>query len=201
MNKYKILPLVFFLLASYNASAIKCKPWKEHFDNYEPKNFPQTNNLLRKPGEIPLICGTKILVKGKLVDENCVPISDARISIWQKACDGKYPYTPMRNRCNNKLINTKSSSTFLGAGSTSTDNKGEFHFITTVPGTSGKEKPQINIKISHRYFEEFNTKLDILMTSSELPPVDFETPYVYEKDMLVNEFKIVIPIKDKLREF
>jgi protocatechuate 3,4-dioxygenase beta subunit len=204
IKKALVLTSIFFSLASDAAVKKKtnlCTPSKPAINNYEPEKFPNTNNLLRNSGEQPLTCGTKIVIRGKLVDKNCVPISDAKISIWQKACDGKYPFKPMRNIYNKNLINLKSSSTFLGAGSTTTDNKGEFYFITTIPGTSKKEVPHINVKINHQYFDEFYTKLNLSRTDAEDPPVEFETPQYREDGVLVNEFRIVMTTKHPLREF
>jgi protocatechuate 3,4-dioxygenase, beta subunit len=178
-----------------------CKPSKEYLNNYEPEIFPKTNNLLRKPGEFPIFCGEKLLVKGKLVDKNCVPIVDAKISIWQVACDGKYPYKPLRKRFNNNSINLNSKSTFLGAGTTTTDNKGEFYFITTYPPSKDKAPPHINLRVSHKDFSDFDTRIFPTNIPAEEEPEDFVSPNVTIEDTLVNKFKIVLPIKNKMREF
>ena len=68
---------------------------------------------MRKSGQAPLVCGEKLIVRGRLVDKNCVPVSDARIFMWQVACDGKYPYKPLRHVDNKQDFNTSSQSTFL----------------------------------------------------------------------------------------
>ena len=118
-----------FLLTAYTAQKVaSCKVTQEHNSNYEPEIFPTSNNLLRTPGEMPIFCGEKLLIRGKLTDKDCVPISDAKIYIWQVACDGKYPYEPLRNAHKKEDINLKSSATFTGAGTAITDNKGEFYF-------------------------------------------------------------------------
>lgn len=215
MNKYFVLLITFILIFSNQsfakhveinnkilpANIAVCKASKEHFNNYEPETFPKTNNLLRKPGEFPVFCGDKLIVKGKVVDKNCVPIPDAKISIWQVACDGKYPYKPLRSRFNNKEINLNSGATFLGAGTTSTDNKGEFYFITTYPPSKGKTPPHINVRVSHMDFEDFDTIIFPSQVPAEPEPEDFESPRFKIEDTLVNEFKIVVPIKMKMREF
>jgi protocatechuate 3,4-dioxygenase beta subunit len=205
MTKIFFIILTLIISISANAGNKKkpknfCTPSKHYINNYEPEKFPNTNNLLRTAGDKPFICGTKIVIRGKLTDKNCVPISDAKIAIWQKACDGKYPYKPMRNNLNPDLINLDSASTFLGAGSTTTDNKGEFYFITTIPGCSDNEHPHVNVKITHQYFEDFYTKFDLSKNNTQDPPLKLETPKLRIDGSLLNEFIITLPEKHPLRE-
>ncbi len=195
--------MIAFLLSSYSGAnkLNSCKVTPEHHSNYEPQIFPNSNNLLRTPGEMPLYCGEKLLIRGKLVDKNCVPISDAKIYIWQVACDGKYPYTPLRNVHKKEDINLKSSATFTGAGTTITDNKGEFYFITTYPASFRGMKPHIDFKITHRYFNQFATRFYTTKIDSEIPPVNFTTPFYNIDGTLTNEVLIVLPEKHPTREF
>lgn len=195
----KLLTIFLLLLISSSANAkLQCTPSKFVVDNYEPETFPNTNNLLRAAGAHPIICGTKIIMRGKLLDRNCVPISDAKISIWQKACDGKYPYTPLRHGINKKLINLKSASTFLGAGSTTTDNKGEFYFISTI---SQSNHQYVNVKVTHPLLKEFYTRISLSHIDADQPPVEFSTPTLTESGVLMNEVQIILPEKHPLREF
>lgn len=191
-----------FLLTAYTAQKVaSCKVTQEHNSNYEPEIFPTSNNLLRTPGEMPIFCGEKLLIRGKLTDKDCVPISDAKIYIWQVACDGKYPYEPLRNAHKKEDINLKSSATFTGAGTAITDNKGEFYFITTYPASFRGLKPHIDFKITHRYFNEFTTRFYTTKVSSEVPPVNFATPFYSLDGTLTNEVLIVLPEKHPTREF
>ena len=194
--------LLSLLSSSYGGNLLQvCKPTIEHKNNYEPKIFPSSNNLLRSSGEMPLTCGEKLIIRGKLVDRDCVPISDAKINIWQVACDGKYPYKPLRNIGKKDDFNEKSSATFRGAGTAITDNKGEFYFITIYPANFHGQKPHIDFRVSHSLFDEFNTRFYTTENDSEVPPVEFVTPFYTENDTLTNEVLIVLPKKHPLRKF
>src|SRR5690242_13215627 len=90
-----------------------CIPTKRFMNNYEPEKFASSNNLLRAPGAVPMFCGQEIVVRGKVVDPNCVPIPDAKVYIWQAGCDGKYPYKPLRTGgVNMSMINIHPISSF-----------------------------------------------------------------------------------------
>lgn len=135
-----------------------CTPTKAAMNDYEPKIFASSNNLLRKNGGEPLFCGEKILIKGRVLDSNCVPVADAKIYLWQVGCDGKYPYEPLRNRVNSKNLNlVKNSSTFQGSGVATTNNNGEFAFITIYPGKMN----HVNFRIVHGDFDNLQTKFTL----------------------------------------
>ena len=155
MNR-KILFLSLFLLSSYSSFADhKCRPHKPFYSNFEPEKFPKSNNLLRSAGEFPLTCGEKLIIRGKVVDANCIPLSEVKVNIWQVACDGKYPYKPLKNGYKESDINMNSSATFTGAGTAITDNKGEFYFVTTYPGKFRNLKPHIDARLTYNnvYFD------------------------------------------------
>ena len=121
--------------------------------DYEPEHFQPTNNLLRGSGKIASYCGEKIIISGKLVDQNCVPISDAKVYLWQTGCDGKYPYKPLKNRIDKNRLNlTKNTSSFQGNGIATTDNNGNFYFITIRPEIA-------NIRVIHYNLGQLDTTI------------------------------------------
>ena len=136
-----------------------CVPNKAYLNDYEPEIFSTTNNLLRKTGHKSFFCGQKIYLKLEIVDKKCVPISDAKIYLWQAGCDGKYPYTPLRNKVKKELINLKAGSSFVGSGIATSNNLGLANFVTIYPTSVEKENPYINIRIEHKDFGIFQTKL------------------------------------------
>jgi protocatechuate 3,4-dioxygenase beta subunit len=79
------------------------------------------------------------------------------VHVWQVGCDGKYPYIPLRTKINHKLINLNSKSTFQGSGTATTDNLGEFTFITMHPISAHVN--YINLRIEHKNFKNTQTKL------------------------------------------
>lgn len=128
-----------------------CVTTKAAMNDYEPEIFEPSNNLLRRNGKNPIFCGKKIIIKGRVVDNKCVPVSDAKVYLWQVGCDGKYPYKPLRTKVNMSKFNlSKNASTFQGSGVATTNNKGEFTFITIYPTKSDSKSPYINFRVSHR---------------------------------------------------
>ncbi len=185
-------------------STIKCKPTIESRDNFEPEQFPQSNNLLRKPGELPSTCGSRVVIRGKIVDKNCVPLIDAKVFIWQVDCDGKYHYKPLRNIAQkSELYSHNHLSSFTGAGSTTTDNRGEFYFITIQPANISKTKSgYINVRIEHPMFNNFETKLYFSNAQNNATPEEFITfNYDPTGGSEVKEFMIVLPGENTNRKF
>lgn len=165
---FKLLSISYLSLALLSGNAYgfepnnlnSCNLSKEATNNYEPPSFATSNNLLRPSGMMEIYCGEKILLKVKLLDISCVPISDAKIYIWQVGCDGKYPYKPLRKKAKEDLINTEAKSSFVGHGTATTDNLGNSHFLTILPPNKYGEG-FINLRISHSLYGEFQTKLEI----------------------------------------
>ena len=50
------------------------------------------NKLLRKTGKRLISRGEKIIVHGRVLDQNCIPISDAVVYVWWANCNRKYSY-------------------------------------------------------------------------------------------------------------
>lgn len=142
----------------YN-NANKCRITKESFNNYEPEVFEPTNNLLKRSGQESLYCGEKIIIFGKVVDSRCVPIADAKVYMWQVNCSGKYPYKPLKTSINHKLIEIDDHLTFTGNGIATTNNKGEFVFITTYPSGTGGLPPHVNLRVNHYRLGKLQTKM------------------------------------------
>lgn len=136
-----------------------CKPTLEVINNYEPKVFQSGNNLLRVAGALPVVCGSRVIMRGKLLDSKCVPVADAKVYIWQVGCDGKYPYQPLRNIAKESHINLDSNSSFVGNGIATTDNNGEFQFVTIYPHKSENGKHVVNIRAEHRDIGSLQTQI------------------------------------------
>lgn len=173
------------VMPSYNKKLKHCVPSKKFTNNYEPKHFEPSNNLLRRNGQSPVFCGEKIVIRGRVLDSNCVPISDAKIYLWQVGCDGKYPYEPLRSKINEHHLNLNNKSTFQGAGVATTNNNGEFTFITTYPAKSDHKQPYVNIRVEHRDAGTLQTKF--FMTHND------------ESELY--DFDIIMPVQDKHRRY
>lgn len=162
--------IIFFCIITYITTTLaientiysnklnSCKVTTPAINDYEPENFASTNNLLRNTGAQPVFCGTRIVIKGKVLDENCVPVADAKIYLWQVGCDAKYPYQPLRNRINPKLLNLANESSFTGSGIATSNNKGEFVFVTIYPPSLANEKSHLNFRVEHYALGTLQTK-------------------------------------------
>lgn len=119
----------------------------------------KSNNLIRKAGSARRANGQYIRIFGQVVDEDCTPVPNAIIMIWQADSAGKYEqeYTlksqwDVRDKSYDKY--------FAYSGVAQTNNTGEFSFVTILPGikTEG-QAPHINMSIYHEGFEEINTMM------------------------------------------
>ncbi len=174
-----------------------CKITPIFENNYEPEYFETTNNLLRETGEYSIFCGEKIIVSGTLVDENCTPVADAKIYIWQVNCKGKYPYLPLKSNIDNKLISTKNTNTFTGNGIATTDNKGHFHFVTVYPAGVHKAAPHINLRAEHRKLGTLQTRLTLsghkVWKPQNYPALDRVSKFALKNKIGIYNYLIVMP--------
>ena len=220
MYKKLILPIIcsfFYVLAStYNSLAHDisldnlintCNPTRQYINNYEPKKFSHTNNLLRNVGELEIFSGIKITLRGRVVDQQCVPISDAKVLIWHVNEKGKYPYIPLRSRIDNKLIAINKKSTFKGFGSATTNNQGEFIFITQYPGKVYEEREYVNLRVQYKGDQTLQTKIylsqDIVEPLYSQPEFNYFmfSKVIYPFKNNVYQFQIVMPIKNNRLHF
>mgnify|MGYP000235323065 CR=1 FL=1 len=66
----------------------RCKLTPVIFLPYIPEKIAPYNNLLRTPGTPEVARGAKIIIQGRVLDENCVPVTDALVEIWQEDAFG-----------------------------------------------------------------------------------------------------------------
>ncbi|MEY4463113.1 MAG: Protocatechuate 3,4-dioxygenase beta chain [Pseudomonadota bacterium] len=167
MKKFIFCFLCFWTLNIFAASEIypnklnRCKITRNIFNDYEPKVFEPTNNLLRKTGKLSKFYGKKILIKGKVLDQNCVPVADAKVYLWQAGSGGKYPYEALKTRIDKKRFTSKSDSSFTGSGTATTNNKGEYYFISMLPYKSSRYLRSANIRVEHPSLTTLETRLDL----------------------------------------
>jgi protocatechuate 3,4-dioxygenase beta subunit len=89
---------------------------------------PIDNDLIlnyAKPGEMPI--GERIIVHGRVLDENGRPVPNTLVEIWQANAGGRY-----RHKKDTYLAPIDPN--FGGCGRTLTDDQGYYHFRTVKPG-------------------------------------------------------------------
>jgi protocatechuate 3,4-dioxygenase, beta subunit len=117
-----------------------------------PPQFGKTNNLMQKTGSFYAAAGELIYIHGTLTDSFGVPISGAVVEIWQTNSAGKY----------HSLLEQNSDLTdknFNMSGRITTDNLGNYHFITIMPGFYLNRAPHINFNIYHPKFGKLETEM------------------------------------------
>jgi protocatechuate 3,4-dioxygenase beta subunit len=110
------------------------------------------NNLLRPTGKSVDAEGQRLVLLGRVVDENCVPVLGATVEIWQTSPFGKWILATADDLAT-------PNATFAGAGRTYTDNNGHFSFITSFPGPLKNRAPNINIKVESKGIKTLSTQL------------------------------------------
>jgi protocatechuate 3,4-dioxygenase beta subunit len=117
-----------------------------------PEKFNTTNNLVQKTGSFYAAFGEIIYVQGNITDSFDVPISGAIVEIWQTNSAGKYQTLLDEN---SDLVDKN----FGMSGKATTDNLGNYYFITVMPGFYLNRAPHINFNIYHPKFGKLETEM------------------------------------------
>jgi protocatechuate 3,4-dioxygenase beta subunit len=86
---------------------------------------PADSDLTRQHKGAPI--GERIIVNGRVLDENGRPVPHTLVEIWQANAAGRYPHKTDRH-------DAPLDPNFSGAGRTLTDAKGRYRFTTVRPG-------------------------------------------------------------------
>ncbi len=86
---------------------------------------PADHDLTRQHAGPPL--GERIIVTGRVVDEDGRPVPDTLVEVWQANAGGRYRHDADRH-------DAPLDPNFSGAGRTATDAEGRYRFVTIRPG-------------------------------------------------------------------
>ncbi|MDB1135181.1 protocatechuate 3,4-dioxygenase [Candidatus Anaplasma sp. TIGMIC] len=120
---------------------------KDVTDAQKPAVFNISNNLARKAGSPDSAEGKKIFLIGRVTDAHCNPVTNANVFIWQADSRGVYSGDPGYDKM------------FLGSGKATTDNLGNYGFITVMPGKHRGADPKVHFLIKHHAFPDFQTEM------------------------------------------
>ena len=166
-----------------------------------PKSFSKSNSLLRKSESLYGAKGKKIVIEGRVLDSNCVPVTNAVVRIWQLNSSGMDQrivddpdyfiegdggvsfYAPAK-------IIALYDPNFVDTGTTTTDNLGNYRFITVVPGAQEGRAPRVNFAVTHAEFIPFST----VMFFDDIKVVNKQTgeKVSYESDKLARKYPKVL---------
>ncbi len=132
---------------------------------FYPRQFPSDSDqdLTKVAGHSSGALGEKILIVGRVMNPNCVPLGGAKVEIWQACASGRYNHEFDGNIA-------PIDPNFQYWGSLTTKSDGKYSFLTIKPGsypvtTNWRRPPHIHFKVTmpHRsplitqlYFTEEN---------------------------------------------
>ncbi|KJV57551.1 dioxygenase family protein [Orientia chuto str. Dubai] len=173
-----------------------CQATKIVTNNYEPGIFNSTNNLLRHVGQNYKLKDKIVIIRGTVVDKNCVPVLDAKVYLWQVDANGKYPYIPLKSAIDQSLISNNLESTFTGSGMTTTNNNGNFYFMTIYPAAVHNIPPHFNFRVKHMELGSLQT-IQIIKNDEilKLPCSNC----IHNTEIIIEYVTLVMPSASKIR--
>ena len=178
----------FSTLSADLLSQLPCipTPHLNHKIKFENITKNRSNNLRRKTGSPDIASGHILYIKGFVRDINCMPVRNANIELSHLNAYGVLNSKIEKN-------NPKYDPFFLESGSTVTDNRGYFEFITIFPGEnkSNNTAPYVNFLITHKNFDDFQTQ--IFFPDHYLNPSDYRLkniPELYLPELMGRIFPI-----------
>jgi protocatechuate 3,4-dioxygenase, beta subunit len=114
-------------------------------------------DLIRVTGKNEIAKGQIVIVEGQLSDQNCKPVQNASVEIWQACATGKYDHPSDPNTAD-------TDPNFQYWGKSVTDLNGNYKFRTIIPGSypagEGWIRPaHIHFKISALGYVELITQM------------------------------------------
>lgn len=113
-------------------------------------NIILSNDLGRPAGKVHYAPGQLLVISGRVTDENCVPVANAIIDLWQANPFGEYRWATRDELLTPEPV-------FAGTGRAVTDNLGRYHFTTLFPGATGRTAPHLQFRITHPEFRSLDT--------------------------------------------
>ena len=140
---------LFSNYASAKSLQLNCPFTPQIWEAIAPPKTEKSNNLTRKTGSPEFAKGEVIIIRGQVLDNECVPVTEATVSIWQPNSNGVYESEKIPLRDKN----------FRGSGTSITDNMGYFSFITVYPGKSEERMPHVKFSVMHSDFFPLETQM------------------------------------------
>ena len=126
------------------------------------------NDLTRQHKDDPI--GERIVVTGRVLDENGRAVPDTLVEIWQANAAGRYPHKTDQH-------NAPLDRNFSGAGRTLTDKEGRYRFITIRPGEYPWRNHFNAWRPAHIHFSLFGQAFLTRMVTQMYFPGDPLLPY------------------------
>ncbi len=122
---------------------------------------PEDSDLTRQHEGEPL--GQRIIVTGRVLDEDGRPVPNTLVEVWQANAAGRYVHL-------NDQHDAPLDPNFSGAGRVVTDNEGRYRFITIKPGAYSWQNHTNAWRPAHIHFSLFGPSfLSRLVTQMYFP--------------------------------
>ena len=123
--------------------------------------YPNHDDMTRQTGNMPL--GERIIVAGRVLDENGDPLPNTLIELWQCNASGRYHHEADQH-------DAPLDPNFRGFGRVMTDAKGQYRFTTIKPGAYPWRNHPNAWRPAHIHFSVFgHTMLERLITQMYFP--------------------------------
>ncbi|MDB5840262.1 MAG: protocatechuate 3,4-dioxygenase subunit beta [Herminiimonas sp.] len=126
------------------------------------------NDLTRQHGGDPI--GERIVVSGRVLDENGKPVANSLVEIWQANAAGRYPHK-------NDNHDAPLDPNFSGGGRTLTDAEGRYRFLTIKPGAYPWGNHHNAWRPAHIHFSLFGLAFATRLVTQMYFPGDPLLPY------------------------
>jgi protocatechuate 3,4-dioxygenase beta subunit len=114
--------------------------------------IPRSNDLTRTAGKVAEREGEALLLDGRVLDAQCMPVANAVVELWQANPYGNWRVPSAADRAS-------STAMFSGAGRAITDSEGRFAFTTLFPGSAKGRAPRLYVRIAAPNQRELKTAL------------------------------------------
>jgi protocatechuate 3,4-dioxygenase beta subunit len=129
----------------------------------------QTDSDLTKQHQADPI-GERIIVSGRVLDENGRPVSHTLVEIWQANSAGRYPHRVDQH-------NAPTDPNFTGCGRALTDEAGHYRFMTIRPGEYPWRNHYNAWRPAHIHFSLFGPAFTTRLVTQMYFPGDPLLPY------------------------
>jgi protocatechuate 3,4-dioxygenase beta subunit len=124
---------------------------------------PGDNDLTRQHGDEPQ--GERIIVAGRVLDEDGRPVPGTLVEIWQANAAGRYRHSVDDHPA-------PLDPNFTGAGRTLTDGEGRYRFVTIKPGAYPWRNHPNAWRPAHIHFSVFGTSFQSRLVTQMYFPGD-----------------------------
>ena len=155
-----------------------------------PAQFPPTPDLSVVNGKAAL--GERIVVAGKVIDEDGRPVPNTIVEIWQANASGRYQHPGDQH-------DAPLDANFRGAGRVFTDAEGRYRFVSVKPGAYPWRNHPNAWRPAHIHFSLFGTGFAARLIAQmyfpgdpllALDPVFNAVPDAAARDRMIAQFDI-----------